>query len=338
MTVLDVAAENRNYKGKLAAQTFASFRASATRPELYVAETYFSRGDRGERTDVLTIYDKTTLLPLAEIILPGNKRGMVVTEKSTLALIGNERFALVYNFTPAASVTIVDLDARAVVNEIPIPGCALVVPTGKRGFSSFCADGTLGTYRLDETGQLIDETFTEPFIDIDNDPMYTRHVRLGDIGYFPTFGGMMQPIDFSGDQPELLENWSLMADAEFGILERLYFWWNDLEAKWGPSGWQMITARNNELYVLMNPLATEGEQDTGGIEVWVFDIEKKRKVREIALEKGVLSIEITGKDGSHLVAMNEDQNLDVYDALTGKHLRTISGGLGAPVVLHGLGQ
>ena len=42
--------------------------------EIYLAETYWSRGIRGDRTDVVTVYDARTLKPKAEIPIPP-KRG-----------------------------------------------------------------------------------------------------------------------------------------------------------------------------------------------------------------------------------------------------------------------
>ena len=47
---------------------------AADHREIYLAETYYARGVRGERTDVVTVYDASTLQPLAEIGIPP-KRG-----------------------------------------------------------------------------------------------------------------------------------------------------------------------------------------------------------------------------------------------------------------------
>src|SRR3989475_12772404 len=41
--------------------------------EIYLAETYYARGVRGERTDVVTVYDATTLQPLAEGTIPAER-------------------------------------------------------------------------------------------------------------------------------------------------------------------------------------------------------------------------------------------------------------------------
>ena len=55
LVILDVAADTKEYKGSLDASQFGTFIQSATREELYVGETFYSRGTRGDRTDVVTI-------------------------------------------------------------------------------------------------------------------------------------------------------------------------------------------------------------------------------------------------------------------------------------------
>ena len=74
VVVLDIAADTKEYKGSLDASQFGTFIQSAKRDELYVGETFYSRGTRGDRTDVVTIYDKATLKRIDEIVLPGGKR------------------------------------------------------------------------------------------------------------------------------------------------------------------------------------------------------------------------------------------------------------------------
>jgi len=115
---------------------------------MYVAETFRARGTRGERTDVLTIYDKRTLAPIGEVVIPP-KRASEMPLHYNLQLLDNESLALVYNFTPATSVSVVDLVNREFLTEIPIPGCSLVYPMGGRAFASLCADGSILSVTLD---------------------------------------------------------------------------------------------------------------------------------------------------------------------------------------------
>ena len=64
-------------KGMFNANFIAQFYQSKTRPELYVTATYRSRGTRGERTDVLTIYDKRTLAPTSEVVIPPKRASLM---------------------------------------------------------------------------------------------------------------------------------------------------------------------------------------------------------------------------------------------------------------------
>ncbi|MEL7029991.1 MAG: amine dehydrogenase large subunit, partial [Pseudomonadota bacterium] len=169
IVILDAAAETRAYKGQLPSGV-GTFAWSEPRGELYVAETLHELRVRGERRDILVIYDTETLLPLTEVELPP-KRYQGSPYKTAFMLTRNDKFALIYNFTPAASVTVVDLDTRAVASEIPIPGCAMIFPTGASGFSTVCGDGGLTTVTLDEAGAVAAEAQTDAFIDIDDDAM-----------------------------------------------------------------------------------------------------------------------------------------------------------------------
>ncbi|RMF08427.1 MAG: amine dehydrogenase, partial [Alphaproteobacteria bacterium] len=198
VVILDVAAQTRQYKGQIGAGQFATFLQATTRPELYVAETFYSRRIRGERTDAITIYDTASLQFKDEIILPGGKRGQSVTQKNSFRFTDGERLGLIFNFTPAASVTIVDLPARAVLNEIQIPGCSLIYPTGQRGFSTLCGNGKMVSFVLDEAGREAGRYETEAFNDIDGDPLFMKAARIGGVSYFVSFKGRVQPVDLSG--------------------------------------------------------------------------------------------------------------------------------------------
>src|SRR6218665_3617288 len=85
--IVSVAAENNNVKGQIPVAQFGTLTPATTKPEIYVGETFFSRLTRGERTDVITIWDTRTLTPKDEIVLPGGKRGLFVTLKNSLQLI-----------------------------------------------------------------------------------------------------------------------------------------------------------------------------------------------------------------------------------------------------------
>ena len=78
LIVLDADSDDatQRFKGFMNASFIGVFIQARTRPEIYLAETFRSRGTRGERTDVLTIYDKRTLGPIGEVVLPPNVRAI----------------------------------------------------------------------------------------------------------------------------------------------------------------------------------------------------------------------------------------------------------------------
>src|SRR5215468_9800251 len=69
------------------------------RPEIYVPETHYSRGRRGARTDVLTVYDALSLAPVGEVLLPP-RRAINTLPIANATLTDDDRFALVFNMTP----------------------------------------------------------------------------------------------------------------------------------------------------------------------------------------------------------------------------------------------
>jgi methylamine dehydrogenase heavy chain len=176
--IRDVGSDARTVAGQLPGFESATLLVSTRRPEIYVADTVWARGNRGTRTDFITIYDKRTLAPSGEIVLPGAKRALIVPMQGMFAFADEERLALVFNFTPAMSVTVVDLQQRKVLSEVETPGCSLVYPTGRRGFSSLCASGTLLSVQLDATGQVASRHESAAFNKLDTDPLLTTSVQL----------------------------------------------------------------------------------------------------------------------------------------------------------------
>jgi len=321
--LLDLAAKNRNYKANFGASQFASLAESRTRSEFYVAETFYSRGVRGERSDFITIYDKASAAPVAEIELPKAKRGLVVTQKGSFRLTGDDKLGLIFNFTPAASVTVVDMVKREVLGEVPIPGCSLVYPTGRRGFSTLCGNGTLASFVLDAKGAVQRREVSEAFNDIDGDALFMKTGDAAGLTHFPTFTGNVRPVNLRGEVAQVGEAWSLVSAEERA-------------AGWRPGGWQVISGdARARIYVLMHEGGKEGSHKSGGSEVWVFDARKQGRVRRIVLDSWGISVEATRGRRPYLAVTNADLAIDVYDARSGAHLRTIGGGLaGTPLTLY----
>ena len=312
VVVFDALAENRNFKGQISAGQFAAFAHSSSRNELYVAETFYSRGVRGDRTDLLAIYDANSLELEHEVILPNNNRGLNVPLKGNMKLSQDESFAFIYSFTPSSGVIVVDLERRRVVNEISIPGCSMIYPYRERGFTLHCGDGAMVAYDLDRLGKVVSEHSTEDFHDIDNHPMFLTGARVGDTMYWPTFTGELVSVDFSTSPPKPIDSWNFVGKT--GYL---------------PSGWQLITAGpSGRLYVIMLADAQPGFHKLGGDEVWEIDPVAKRVVSKIKLDAWAASIEALKTEEPILVVASPTEvnvSLDIYDLNTKKKIRSIGG-------------
>ena len=236
--------------------------------EVYLAETYYSRGVRGERTDVVTVYDAATLQPLDEIGIPP-RRAEYFPGNAANALSDDGRFAAVFNLTPVTSLSIVDVKSRRFTTEVSTPGCSLVYAAGPRRFLMLCANGAALTVALDDTGHETRVERSEPFFDPQKDPVTEKAVRRGSEWLFVSFEGVVHPVDVAGDTPRFGETWSLVGDA-------------DRRAAWRVGGGQHLAvhAASGRLYALMH----QGGPDThkeAGTEVWVYDLATRRRVQRI---------------------------------------------------------
>lgn len=306
-------------KGTVRAAQFANMLHSRAKKEIYTSETFYSRLTRGERTDAITIWDTATLQPKAEILLPGGKRQQSVTYTGTFQFTNNEKWALVANFTPAQSVTVVDLEARKVLGEIDLSGCTHIHPTGERGFSSFCADGSMTSIVLDAKGAVASSHTIPNVQDIDNQALFGMPAMIGKTAWFVSYRGQLRGFDLSGPVAKPLATTAGVGSADGGTPE------------WRPGGWQVIASdAAGLLYVLMSPNGREGSHKDGGTQVWVIDPAANRQVRRIDLGGVGFSIGVTREAEPRLIVARPDASIDVFDAGTGKLVH----GLGATVAFN----
>ncbi len=279
--------------------------------ELLSPETYFSRGTRGTRTDVITYYDPRTLSPVAEVAIPA-KRSSSMAMLANTPLTDDSRFLLIYNFTPAQSVSVVDVTGRKFVGEIEIPGCALVYPTGPRAFFSLCGDGAALQVGLDDSGQAVSRNRTAKLIDPVDDPVTEKAVRDGRGWIFVTFSGRVVRIDATAAALQAQAGWSLLDET-------------DRKDSWRPGGLQHLAlhAPTRRMYSLMHVGGQHSHKDPG-TEVWVYDVAGQRRLQRIVLKDPATSIAVT-KDAKPLLfaVFIGASKVDVYDALSGRFLRSI---------------
>jgi methylamine dehydrogenase heavy chain len=296
----NVGSDSREVKGQLQAHDSATLLVPDKRPELYVADTVWSRGSRGTRTDFITIYDTQTLNPIGEIVLPGTKRALITAMEGLIAFTDDQRMALVFNFTPASSVTVVDLVKRQVLGGVEIPGCSLVYPSGTRGFSTLCSSGTMLTVRLDANGAVAGRSESKAFNPLDTDPLFTASTLVGGVRYFPSLHGRVQPIDMRGDEVKVLPDWRLLSAA-------------DEPGHWRPSGWQIVASDEQKLlYVLMQANAHEGTHKDPAGEVWVYNTATKARIKRLRLVRPGSSISLT-HGAEPLLLVQAGERLDVYE-------------------------
>lgn len=322
LAVVDTADQVQPLKGLVRAAQFANALIAKDRGELYTAETFYTRLTRGERTDVITVWDMATLQPKGEIVLPGGKRQQSVTYPHLFQLTNGGKWALIANFTPAQSVSVVDLEARKVLGEIDLPGCAQIYPTGARGFTSLCADGSLFSVALDANGAAASSKSVPKVQDIDNQPLFGTPAMVGTTAWFVSFHGMLQGFDLSGTVARPLPGAISVGTADGGAPE------------WRPGGWQVINAdASGKLYVLMSPYGKEGSHKDGGTEVWVVDPAKKARTLRIPLKGQTVAIALTKESTPHLVAAQASGEIDIYDAASGAFVRSLGATIAANPIL-----
>jgi methylamine dehydrogenase heavy chain len=228
------------------------------------------------------------------------------------ALTDDDRFLLIYNFTPAQSVTVVDTHSRKFVGEIETAGCALVYPTGPRRFFSICGDGALLETSLTETGTLAHRARTAELIDVLNDPLSEKGVRRGDTWLFASFEGVLHPLHATAAGVKAEPTWRLFTAQE-------------LAQHWRTGGLQHLAvhAGSGRLFAIVHQGGPETHKDLGE-QVWVYDLASHKHVQTIPTRNKIGTIQVS-QDAQPLLftCSLESNRLDIYDATSGKYLRSV---------------
>ncbi|HEY0767551.1 MAG TPA: amine dehydrogenase large subunit [Steroidobacteraceae bacterium] len=282
-----------------------------------VATTYFARGSRGTRTDVVEFIDNATLTTTREIVLPP-KRAETTPNLFNIAYSSDGHFLYAAYVTPAASFGVLDPVHGKVLGEIDTAGCVLVIPAGPNHVSSICESGRLLTVALDAEGHETSRALSAPFFDADRDPVFVQGIPTSSGFAFLSFLGEVHEVDFSGAQPSFAPPWPLVSAAESG--------------QWRPGGSQVgaIHRALGRLYVPMHK-GGEGTHKDGGTEIWVFDLASHRRLARWPLHAGglapVLAVQVSQDGAPILFAATDTSDMAVLDALSGR-LRHIEKHLG----------
>ena len=311
--------------GNLSGGLAAMFAPSPDHKFFYLADTFYSRGTQGDRTDVLSIYDATHLSRIGEIPIT-SKRQLALADPSSMGVTPDGRFVLLLNLTPATSVTAVDLDGKKVAGEIQTPGCSEILILGDRQFASVCADGSMLTTDFDDSAKTTAQKRTaKPFFDVEKDPVFQLPAMIDKKAYFVSYHGMVYPMDLGASPAEPAEAWSMLSDAE-------------KKEGWRPGGWQPVAgyAPGHLIFVLMHQ-GGEWTQKSAGPEVWVYDVNDHKRVARIPMPLQSNAIKVSQDDNPLLFALvTSESKLQIFSALKGRYLGTVNEVSQHPYTLFGL--
>ena len=281
------------------------------RSEAYLVESWFSRGVRGTREDVLTVVDMKDLSTKTEIDIPD--KAAALSFRNHIGLLEDGRHVAIFNMTPAQSVSIVDVVDREFAGEISTPGCAIIMPADERAFMMICGDGGLQYLELDGDGKETRRERSKSFFVVDEDPVFDRPMQTTDGWLLISHSGLAYTVDPNGGKMKISKPWSLLTEE-------------DRAEKWRPGGDQPFTVlrANNLLYMLVH----QGGVDTHyepGTAIWVYDLQRKRRVGKIEFEEDhkASHILVSQESEPKLYVFGKESKLRIYDAHLLRHLRTI---------------
>jgi methylamine dehydrogenase heavy chain len=266
-----VDAENGNYLGVIGTGFTGQFILSNDKREIIVATGYYSRGQRGERVDVVEVWDADTLSFKYEIPI-SEKRASALNYEGLLRLSADGRWLFVQNATPATSVTVVDMQAKKDLGDISMPGCWAIYPaqSNPKRFSSLCGEGNVTTVTIDDSGKEASRTSSGKFFDPDGDAWFMQGEQDGDRYHFVSFKGNLATVNMGGDTAVLEGTWPLVGKG-------------DQKKAWRPGGYQPLAVHpgTNRLYVAMHSGGVEGSHKNPANEIWVFDTQSKKRVARL---------------------------------------------------------
>lgn len=275
----------------------------------YVSQTIWTKGWRGTRQDLFTVYDSTDLKVQADIAMPG--RLLVGGRKNNVIVIDEGKTALVYNYSPASSVNVIDLEKRKFVKAVELPGCADLIPNPGVGFSALCNDGSMATVTL--AGAKSSIAHTAPFFKATDDPVFDNFAydKAKKQVVMLTYTGQVFTAAMSAT-PTISEPFSIQQAAGMKPAGTA-----PLELAWYPGGGQPMALHraSGHLYVLMH----KGEYWThkdGGEEVWDVDLAARKVVKRVAIKGEPRSIEVTQGDSPQLIMAGEDETVRTIDVAT----------------------
>ncbi|MCI4590471.1 methylamine dehydrogenase [Sphingobium sp. BYY-5] len=308
--------ESGKMKGMVETRRLADMAIDPAGRYYYVAETIWSKGDRGTRQDMVSIYDSRTLNLLTEVPLPG--RILIGSRKNNFIVSDDGKTAYVYDFSPTSGVNIIDLDKKKFVAAIELPGCASLMPNPGVGFSALCSDGSLATVAVKGAKGAI--THTQPFFDATNDPIFDNFAydRKKKKTTFLTYTGQIYTAQISA-MPTVSTPFSIQAAAGIRSGET-----KPLELNWYPGGRQPMALHraSGQLFVLMH-MGEYWSHKASGSEVWQVDVAARKVVKRFTLKEPMNNIDVSQTAKPLLYMNGEKGEVLVLDVATGEEKHKI---------------
>ncbi len=273
--------DSMSYRGLVATGYAGQSTLSADRRRLYVATSYYTRLSRGERTDVLDVYDAATLAHDHEIVIPP-RHAQALNYRGLIAVSADDRWVFVQNATPAVSVSVVDTKARRFVQEVDTPGCWTILPVRSRpnAFATLCGDGTMLTVTLSEDGTASTLERSAKLFDLEKDPVFSHAEADGDRLWYVSFRGVLHEVDLSGPVATA-SAWPMVSGAL-------------AKEGWRPGGYQVsaLHRASGRLHVAMHRKGGEGSHKNPADQIWTVD-PKARRVLARGPASGAISIAVS---------------------------------------------
>jgi len=308
-------AKTGKMKGMVATSRLADLAFDPAGRYYYVAETLWSKGNRGTRQDMVSVYDTTEMKLQGEIAIPN--RILIGARKQNFVVSDDGRWGFVYNLSPASSVNVVDLSKRKFVKTIEVPGCAALIPN-QGGFSALCSDGSMATVSM--AGSTPKIRRSEPFFAATDDPIFENfgYDKGRGQAVFLTYTGQVFTAKM-GATPVISAPFSIQSAAGYANAGT-----KPLEPAWYPGSRQPMALHkpSGHLFVLMH-LGEYWSHKAPGTEIWELDVAGQKVVNRIVLEKPAGNIGVT-QDAEPMIFLNDEEgNGRILDAKTGAEKHSI---------------
>lgn len=273
----------------------------------FVAETIWTKGNRGTRQDLLTLYDARTLRIVTEINLPG--RLLTGNRRQDLSISADGRYAYIYDMAPSSSIIVVDIAKRKAARAAEIPGCGLVFAGPAGSVASLCGDGSLAVARMSGAKMSVDQT--KPFFKADNDPVFDNSIVDSQTGkgIFLSYSGLIYNVTFGQGETKIETPWSLQEAAKMEPGST-----TPLKLSWLPGGREQIAFHkaSGRLYVLMH-MGEFWSHKEAGTELWVVDTNSRKVVARRALTTPASYVAVS-QDASPMLYLGSATSLQMLDA------------------------